>query len=170
MLMTPRKSMILAGAAAIVSASCTHHSTPGPRAADSVEIGYGTQRKDKVTGAVTTVPTNGPRPLSIEELLRGKVAGLEVIQRGNAVSFRIRSSGTMTTDQEPLVIVDGEMIQAGNIAGALAGLTPDDIKQVSVLKDVASTSIYGGRGAAGVILITTARKAPPPADTSAVGG
>lgn len=126
-------------------------------------MGYGAQPKGKVSGAVTTLSNKdfGTRPQGIEEFLRGKVAGLEIIRRGSGFTFRIRGSGSMIVDKEPLVIVDGVMIQEGNIANALAGLTPDDIKQVNVLKDVASTSIYGGRGAGGVILITTTAKSPP---------
>jgi TonB-dependent SusC/RagA subfamily outer membrane receptor len=154
----------LSGAAALVAAACAHHAAPRSGAApvDSVQIGYGAQPKDKKTGAVTTLGEGelGARPLQIEQLLRGKVAGLEVVQEGNKVSFRIRGTKPFGADQEPLVIVDDVMIQSGSIASALAGLTPDDIKQVSVLKDVASTSIYGGRGAAGVIIITTKAKKP----------
>ena len=154
----------LIGAAALVAAACSHRAAPRSGAApvDSVQIGYGAQPKDKKTGAVTTLGEGelGARPLQSEQLLRGKVAGVEVVQDGNRVSVRIRGTQSMNQNQEPLVIVDDVMIQAGTIANALAGLTPDDIKQVSVLKDVASTSIYGGRGAAGVIIITTKAKKP----------
>jgi TonB-dependent SusC/RagA subfamily outer membrane receptor len=129
-----------------------------------VQIGYGTQPKSKVTGAVTTLSDKdlGARPLDIEDLLRGKVAGLEVIRVGNSIRLRIRGTGSMLADQEPLVIVDDVRIQEGNVLNALAGLTRDDIKQVNVLKDVASTSIYGLRGAGGVIVITTKTKDRPP--------
>jgi len=164
MSMTRRTRSTLTGAAALVAAACSHQKAPRSAAtpADSVQIGYGAQPSDKKTGAVTTLGAGeiGARPLQIEQLLRGKVAGVEVIQDGNRVSFRIRGTQSMNQSQEPLVIVDDVMIQSGNIANALAGLTPDDIKQVSVLKDVASTSIYGGRGAAGVIIITTKAKKP----------
>jgi TonB-dependent SusC/RagA subfamily outer membrane receptor len=125
-----------------------------------VNVGYGAQPKDKVTGAVTTLSSSDltARPSNIQQLLRGKVAGLDIVQNGSTVTFRIRGANSLNINQEPLVIVDGVMIQSGNIVNALAGLTPDDIKQVNVLKDVASTSIYGGRGAGGVILITTKAK------------
>lgn len=164
--MSPRSLLALAGAAAVFAgAACARRSQSGPPrpVRDSVDIGYGAQPKGRTTGAVSTIDDDAiaARPLRIEELLRGKVPGLEVIQRGNAVTLRIRGSGTLLSTVEPLVIVDGVMIQTGNIANALAGLTPDDIKQVSVLKDVASTSIYGERGAGGVILITTYVKSPP---------
>lgn len=159
-----RPFVALAGAGLLAATACGRRSqrtSPAP-AGDSVEIGYGAQPKDKVTGAVTTLSTAdfGTRPQRIEEFLRGKVPGLEIINEGNGFTLRIRGTGSMIADKEPLVIVDGVMIQEGNIANALAGLTPDDIKQVNVLKDVASTSIYGGRGAGGVILITTKAKSP----------
>lgn len=159
-----RALFTLTGAVLLVPVACGHRSqrtSPSP-ARDSVDIGYGAQPKDKVTGAVTTLSRDdfGSRPQRIEEFLRGKVPGLEIINTGNGFTLRIRGTGSMIMDKEPLVIVDGVMVQEGNIPHALAGLTPDDIKQVNVLKDVASTSIYGGRGAGGVILITTKAKSP----------
>ena len=164
----------LAGAAALTSLACSRHASSNPPPAESVDVGYGSQPKDKVTGAVTTLSEDDivKKPLRIEDLLRGKVSGLEVVHNGNNVSFRIRGMSSLSygangagPDQEPLVVVDGVMIQQGNIANALAGLTPEDIKQINVLKDVASTSIYGLRGANGVILITTKAKLAPAVDT-----
>jgi TonB-dependent starch-binding outer membrane protein SusC len=162
---------ILLVLATLGAAGCAHKApdTAARGAADSVQVGYGAQAKDKTMGAVTSISgdaMNQSRPMRIDELLRGKVAGLEIIQNGNNVTFRIRGGVSLDTTRgrnnpantEPLVIVDDVMIQQGNIMNALAGLTPDDIKQVTVLKDIASTSIYGGRGAGGVILITTKSK------------
>ena len=158
--MTRRTLLVLAGVT--LGAGCAKHGQPpAPRPNDSVEVGYGAQPKGKTTGAITALSSDDlskARPLRIEELLRGKVAGLDIIQDGNNVSFRIRGEPSATQNAEPLVVVDDEPIAQGNIVNALAGLTPDDIKQVSVLKDIASTSIYGGRGAGGVILITTKNK------------
>jgi TonB-dependent SusC/RagA subfamily outer membrane receptor len=150
--------LILAGAGFI---ACSHHAPPASRpASDSVQVGYGSQPKDKLTGAVTTISSDAinARPLRIEELLRGKVPGLVITGSGQSLRLRLRGTNSMLLDQEPLVIVDDVMIQTGNVGNALAGLVPDDIKQVSVLKDVASTSIYGSRGAGGVILIKTTAK------------
>jgi TonB-dependent SusC/RagA subfamily outer membrane receptor len=158
--------------ATLVAAACARHGAAGAapsRPADSVQVGYGTQPRDRTTGAVTALSADDmsrARPMRIDELLRGKVAGLDIIQNGNNVTFRIRGGvasldttrGRSSASTEPLVIVDDVMMQQGNILNALAGLTPDDIKQVTVLKDIASTSIYGGRGAGGVILITTKNK------------
>ena len=160
---TPRL-LPLAAAGLFLAGACAHSSRPStPRATDSVDIGYGQQPKDKVTGAVSSLSERemSVRPLEIEELLRGRVAGLEVLQIGNGVTLRIRGTNSMILNQEPLVIVDDVMIQEGRIGNALAGLTRDDIKSVSVLKDIASTSVYGSRGAGGVVLITTKARSRP---------
>jgi TonB-dependent starch-binding outer membrane protein SusC len=157
LLLTAAAGLFLAGACAHSSRSST------PRTTDSVDVGYGQQPKSKVTGAVSSLTEKemSVRPLEIEELLRGRVAGLEVLQVGNGVTLRIRGTNSMLLNQEPLVIVDDVMIQEGRIGSALAGLTRDDIKSVSVLKDIASTSVYGSRGAGGVVLITTKARPRP---------
>ncbi len=161
----PAVALRLAAVALLSLTACARQSQPPAPApaADAVDIGYGSQPKDKVTGAVTALSDRelGNQPLRIEELLRGKVAGLQIIQTATGVTFRIRGGATSLSselaDQEPLIVVDGVMIPTASLNSALAGLTRDDIKQVSVLKDVASTSIYGFRGGGGVILITTKR-------------
>jgi TonB-dependent starch-binding outer membrane protein SusC len=162
--MSTRRSWLitLAGAGALLGVSaCSHRTgTTSRPTGDSVQVGYGAQPKDKVTGSVTTISENdiSSRPLPIEELLRGKVPGLVILGSGQGLQLRLRGTNSMTLEQEPLVIVDDVMLQSGNIGSALAGLSPDDIKQVSVLRDVASTSIYGMRGAGGVIIIKTKNK------------
>jgi TonB-dependent SusC/RagA subfamily outer membrane receptor len=162
MLMLPRPLIALAGAAVLFGVvSCARSQSSATRPpGDSVQIGYGTQARDKVTGAVTTIGEEDlrSRPLRLESVLRGKVPGLVITGTGNSLSLRLRGTNSNVLEQEPLVIVDNVQISAGNIGNALAGLVPEDIKQVSVLKDVASTSIYGSRGAGGVILIQTRAK------------
>jgi TonB-dependent starch-binding outer membrane protein SusC len=144
----------------LVLTACARQSHSAPRGetrGDSVQVGYGAQEKEKVTGSVSTVPNEAVamRPLRIETLLRGRVPGLQVVQGPRGASFRIRSTGTMLLDQEPLVIVDGVMIPGEQLETALAGLLPEQIRSVNVLKDVASTSVYGTRGAGGVIVVVT---------------
>lgn len=129
---------------------------PEPREVDG---GYDTRDADEVTGSVTSIAGESlgrARPMRIEELLRGRVPGLQVVNMpGIGMAFRIRGTNSLQNEQPALVIVDGVHIAPNSLSSALAGLLPDDIKQVDVLRDVASTSIYGNRGAGGVILIKT---------------
>jgi TonB-dependent SusC/RagA subfamily outer membrane receptor len=154
--------LTLTGAGALVAGmACSRHPAPDSKpSADSVQVGYGAQPKDKVIGAVTTLTESdmSARPLRIEEMLRNKIPGIAISGSGNALRLRLRGTNSMLLEQEPLVIVDDVMIQTGNISNALAGLSGEDIVQVSVLRDIASTSIYGSRGAGGVILIKTKAK------------
>jgi TonB-dependent SusC/RagA subfamily outer membrane receptor len=158
---TPGSTRLLTGLGLLAAAACATRSEPSPASprADSLEVGYGGQDREKVTGSTTTLSNRdvSAGPLQLEQLLRGKVAGLQITQKGNQISIRLRGTNSASIEEEPLVIVDGVMIPTSSLSSALAGLTPNDIKQVNVLKDVASTSIYGIRGAAGVIVITTKR-------------
>jgi TonB-dependent SusC/RagA subfamily outer membrane receptor len=151
----------LGGAAMLTIGACGGPGLPpaGPKPGE-VEVGYGTQKESGTTGAVTSLgekELSSARPLRVEELLKGRVAGLQVTYVGGRATFRIRGTNSLMNDREPLFVVDGYQVPQGGVHGALAGLTPDDIRQIDVLKDVSSTAIYGTRGAGGVILITTRR-------------
>jgi TonB-dependent SusC/RagA subfamily outer membrane receptor len=101
----------------------------------------------------------GGGPLAIDELLRGRAPGLQILTRPDGgYTIRIRGMASTGVGQEPLVLVNGVEVPTGTLHTALAGYTRDDIKQVQVLRDLASTSVYGMRGAGGVILITTTRR------------
>ncbi len=126
-----------------------------------VVVGFGTQRKSNLTEAVTTVDTKllDSRPVSnLGQSLQGTVPGLNLSvggyggQLGQTMSVNIRGTGTISTGSyaSTLVLIDG-------IEGNMNNLNPDDIASISVLKDAASSSIYGSRAAFGVILITTKR-------------
>lgn len=162
MIITNGSTRILCGAALIAVAACGGPGLPpaGPEPGD-VDVGYGTQPGEQVTGAVTSVPgernNGGAR---IDELLRGRVAGLQIIPKPEGgYTFRIRGITTLSGEPpEPLFVVDGTQVSAAQIENALAGLTRDDIRQVDVLKDIASTSVYGTRGVGGVIIINTKRR------------
>lgn len=133
-----------------------------------VVVAYGTQVKKKVTGAIAKVDgadlENKPFT-SVDQMLQGKVAGLQSTsptgQPGGIQQVRIRGIGSITAGAAPLYVVDGIPINSGdvsrlnNTSNALAGINPNDIESISVLKDAASASIYGSRAANGVILITT---------------
>ena len=100
----------------------------------------------------------GKRPVRLDELLQGKVAGLQVIRGADGrISYRIRGKDSLLANQEPLFVVDGVQMSSVAAATTIDGLSYEDIRQVDVLKDVASTSIYGTSGAGGVIIITTRR-------------
>lgn len=123
---------------------------------DVVVVGYGTQKRVNVTGAVSSVnyaKEAASRPVtSTAQILSGMSAGLMVTQPTGqpgqeGVMMRIRGIGTLNTSA-PLVLVDG--FETG-----IANVNPDDIESVSILKDAASCAIYGNRGANGVVLVTT---------------
>lgn len=128
-----------------------------------VVVGYGTAKKRDLTGAVGSIKGSDlvkTPSSSVDQLLQGKVAGLQVItssgQPGAGATIRIRGLGSRS-DANPLVVVDG--IPFGD-AGNLKQINPDDIESMEVLKDASSAAIYGSRGANGVILITTKHGKP----------
>ena len=119
----------------------------------SVNVGYGYVKKSKLTNSVSSVNMDQNEVASysdIGEYLQGRVPGLSVIKDGARYRFMIRGIGTINGTSEPLIIVDG--VEVSDISY----LNPRDIRSVEVLKD-SSASIYGARGAFGVILITTRR-------------
>jgi TonB-dependent SusC/RagA subfamily outer membrane receptor len=151
------------GATLLALTSCGRSANRPAVDPDDVSVGYGTRGADDVTGAISSVSAaelGDARPLRIEELLRGKVAGLHIIHGPNGnYAFRIRGTPSLNgREQYALIVVDDVLIPEYGVGSALAGLVPEDIKRIDVLKDVASTSIYGMRGAGGVIVITTNRR------------
>jgi iron complex outermembrane receptor protein len=147
------------GAAVLAIGACRGSGRLSQPSPDHAEIGYGTQADRDVTGAISSLSESQvgtARPMALEDLLRGRISGLQIIQGpGGRVTFRIRGTQSMLYDQEPLIVIDGIPLRGG--ASALAGLMPEDVARVDVLKDLASTAIYGSRGAGGVILIRTRR-------------
>lgn len=112
------------------------------------------------TGSVSVVDgddVQGRPALHFEDLLEGQVAGVQVIRHpGGGVSFRIRGLGSINGDNEPLYVVDGMLVHVAPGRG-LDWLSPGDIKRIEILKDASTTSMYGVRGANGVVVITTRR-------------
>jgi iron complex outermembrane receptor protein len=121
-----------------------------------IVVGYGTQERKEITSAVTSVKAenfnqgtvNDPR-----QLLQGKVAGLNIARPGGnpngGFNMRLRGISSIGENAEPLVVIDGV------IGGSLATVDPNDIESMDVLKDGSAAAIYGTRGSAGVILVTT---------------
>lgn len=133
-----------------------------------VVVAYGNQIRKKVTGSIGKLPgrdlENVPMT-SIDKMLQGKVAGLQSTaptgQPGSIQQVRIRGIGSISASSAPLYVIDGVPLNSGDFSGLtqssnlLAGLNPNDIDNISVLKDASAASIYGSRAANGVILITT---------------
>lgn len=130
-----------------------------------VVIGYGTQQKKNLTGAITTVNEKDFQKGSIttpEQLIAGKVAGVSVTSNGGSPGagsvIRIRGGASLNASNDPLIVVDGVPLSGNNIAGAsntLSLINPNDIASFTVLKDASATAIYGSRASNGVIIITT---------------
>lgn len=122
---------------------------------ETVVVGYGTQKKSDLTGAVGTLKTKDIERIptaSIEQALQGKIAGVYVTptsgEPGAGATIRIRGTGTLN-NANPLYVIDGM------IAYDASFINPQDIQSVEVLKDASAAAIYGSRGSNGVILITT---------------
>ena len=122
-----------------------------------VVIGYGTQRKEAVTGSVASIggkELNEVQAANVTQALQGRLAGVELLQTsskpGAAMQIRIRGTRSLTGDNDPLIVLDGVPF-----AGQIGDINPVDIKSVDILKDASATAIYGSRGANGVILITS---------------
>ncbi|WP_274185661.1 TonB-dependent receptor [Flavivirga sp. 57AJ16] len=132
-----------------------------------VLIGYGTQRKSDVTGAVGTVSGEKLKErsaTSLNEALAGRISGVQVNTNsgrpGGRSNVRIRGFSSINSSNNPLYVIDGVQLPQGDQAQfstAIDYLNPSDIASIEVLKDASSTAIYGSRGANGVILITTKR-------------
>lgn len=96
-----------------------------------------------------------PTYTSIEELIEGRAPGVQVLRRTDGTfSLRIRGLSSPSSNNDPLIIVDGAALE-GRASAALASVNPQDVVRIDVLKDAASTAFYGMRGANGVILITS---------------
>lgn len=124
---------------------------------DVIVIGYGTQRKEAVTGSVANIKGDIIREVpgaDITQALQGRIAGVEMTQYsskpGASMQVRIRGTRSLTASNDPLIVLDGIPF-----AGNLNDIDPNNIKNMDILKDASATAIYGSRGANGVIIITT---------------
>jgi TonB-linked SusC/RagA family outer membrane protein len=122
-----------------------------------IVVGYGTQRKEAVTGSVASISGNIMREVpapNISQALQGRLAGVEMSQTstrpGATMQIRIRGTRSLSADNNPLIVLDGIPF-----IGSIADINPNDVKSIEVLKDASATAVYGSRGANGVILITT---------------
>ncbi len=124
---------------------------------ESVVVGYGVQKKSELTGSIVYIKANSIEEQGdINQVLQGRVAGVQVTNTngspGVTSNIQIRGVNTVSGDNEPLYVIDGIPMEGVN---ALRTINPNQIASISVLKDIASTSLYGMRGSNGVIIITT---------------
>ncbi|QNH60900.1 SusC/RagA family TonB-linked outer membrane protein [Hymenobacter sediminicola] len=134
---------------------------------EAVVVGYGTQRRQDVTGSIATVQAKDFVPGQVtnpEQLVQGKVAGVSITTGGGAPgstnTIRIRGGSSLNANNDPLFVIDGVPVDKGTISGASNPLTlinPNDIESITVLKDASALAIYGNRASNGVVLITTKR-------------
>ncbi len=132
---------------------------------EAVVVGYGTTRRQDVTGSVTTVTTKDfvkGQVTSPDQLVQGKVAGVQITTGGGAPGeasvIRIRGGSSLNASNDPLIVIDGVPVDNQGIAGAgnpLSLVNPNDIESFTILKDASATAIYGSRASNGVIIITT---------------
>ncbi|HEV7350647.1 TonB-dependent receptor [Telluribacter sp.] len=127
-----------------------------------VVVGYGTQKKSQLTGAISSVSAREISELPVtnaRQALQGRAAGVDVNQAGSkpgsGPQIRIRGRRSFNASNDPLFVVDGIPL-----SGGIDDINPNDIASMEVLKDASSTAIYGSRGANGVVIITTKRGTP----------
>src|SRR5436190_17259418 len=134
-----------------------------------VVVGYGSQRKSDLTGAISSIKGSDLTQLStqrVDQAIQGRAAGVYVLNTAGApganTTVRVRGMNSVNGGNDALLVVDG--LQGGN----LNSLNPNDIESMEILKDASATAIYGSRGANGVILITTksGKKGKPMIDYS----
>ncbi len=125
---------------------------------DVVVVGYGTQRRQNITGAIASVPLRELRDMPVSNVataLQGKIAGVVVQQNsgspGSTPSIKVRGFGSISAGTNPLIVVDGNIVPASTFSL----LNADEIEKIDVLKDASSAAIYGSRGSNGVVLVTT---------------
>lgn len=124
-----------------------------------VVVGYGTQRKEAVTGSVASMKGDVVREMpgsNITQSLQGRIAGVNMQQTsskpGAEMQIRVRGTRSLNASNDPLIVLDGVPF-----AGSLGDIDPNSIKSIDILKDASATAIYGSRGANGVILVTTTK-------------
>ncbi|WP_162944490.1 SusC/RagA family TonB-linked outer membrane protein [Flavisolibacter nicotianae] len=134
-----------------------------------VVVAYGTRRRGDLTASVTSISAKDfqkGQVSSSEQLLQGKVAGLQVTSGGGSAGggsrIRIRGGASLNASNDPLVVIDGVPTEGNSIAGSsnvLNTINPNDIESISVLKDASATALYGSRASNGVLIITTKKGA-----------
>lgn len=159
-----RAAFVTASGCALVAITACSRTTPQPVTTDaaSTSAARGSGSGWTTTGAIDTLSSDQLRrghANDVAEMLQGRVAGLQVIRQANGnISLQIRGNDSILSNGAPLLILDGAPVASQNVSDVLYELNPGEIANIEVLKDVASTSVYGIKGAHGVIIITMKRK------------
>ncbi|WP_242478852.1 MULTISPECIES: SusC/RagA family TonB-linked outer membrane protein [Hymenobacter] len=138
---------------------------------EAIIVGYGTQVKRELTGAVTQLGSKDVENVpvvSFEQAIQGRTPGVQINQTsgklGAGVQIRVRGSSSITASNQPLYVIDGIPVTSQDVGSAsgeplnpLADINPSDIESITILKDAASSAIYGSRASNGVVLVTTKR-------------
>lgn len=141
---------------------------------ETVVIGYGTQKKRNLTGSISSIGHSSIEDLPVKDALsalQGRASGVQIVSNsgapGDGITVRVRGFSSLNSGNEPLYVVDGIPLETSSLSSLngyeqhglnpLSDINPGDIESIEVLKDAASTAIYGSRAANGVILITTKR-------------
>lgn len=156
---------VVLGASSVVDVQLS----PGETLEEVVVIGYGTTKKSDATGSVVAITSKDfikGNIATAEQLVNGKVAGVQITTNGGAPgsgsTIRIRGGSSLNASNDPLIVIDGVPLDNGGISGAanpLAFINPNDIESFNILKDASATAIYGSRASNGVIIITTKKGA-----------
>src|SRR5690625_1874377 len=137
-----------------------------------VVVGYGTQKKKDVTGAISSLDFDEIENTPTKDVLsamQGRIPGMQVVSNsgapGDGISITVRGQSTLNAGNNPLYIIDGIPVEATSFSklnghnshglNPLSYINPSDIESIEVLKDAASTAVYGSRAANGVVIITT---------------
>jgi TonB-dependent starch-binding outer membrane protein SusC len=146
--------LIAFAAATAVTTSCAH---PSGTSAEPQQPAPASSSR----GTVTASDISQEPGKSIEEVLAGRIAGVQVGRDANgALTVRVRGGSSINGSNEPLYVIDGVSIQPGP-GGSLAGINPSDIESIQVLRDAMATAAYGVRGANGVIVIKMKKPGRP---------
>ena len=156
---------ILVGTKSLIEVSLM----PDNKSLDEViVVGYGTQKKSDLTGAVGTIKTDAiqeRRSASLNQAIAGRVTGVNVSvnsgRPGGRANIRIRGNTSVSVANNPLYVIDGVILNASDLANGstpIDYLNANDISNIEILKDASATAIYGARGANGVILVTTNKR------------
>lgn len=149
-----------------------------------VAVGYGTQKRRNITGSVVSVGSEEIEKTTLQDpisILQGRAAGVQITSNsgapGGEMTIRVRGNSSLNAGNNPLFVVDGVPIESNSLSSLngtenfglnpLADINPNDIASMEILKDAASTAIYGSRAANGVVLITTKRGAEGKAEVTA---